>query len=676
MRRGVVLAAALAGTLAFAPAVGAAPSLLTDSVGPLSSPYGIAVSPDGSSVRVMEPGPSGTVAYVDAATNTISGSDVAVGNNAYFGAFDGTGTAFFTANYGTNMVSVVVGRSITSSLSVGARPYLIQSTAGGAKVVTMNQGDGTAAPSVSVIDTAERGVERTISVGGLDTIGSMAVNPAGTTAWVSSTFASPTKFVKSVNLSSGAVTDITPPLTGGRVPMSVAASADGSVLAVTLQTVNGVALLNASTGAVLHSIALTTRPQAVRFSPNGAVAYVLTTLASSSSANPQVQAYSVATGTLLQTFTFRDAHDLVSSGDPAEWFTITPDGSNLFVATIRGADTPSTFMIAINAIDTRTGRLTVVDLPAFGNDFGYMTLNPQGSRLYVTNGDTSGLLAVLATAATPGAPTGVAAAASDGSARVTWTAPTDDGGAAITRYSATASPGGKSCTWTTGELACTISELTNGTAYSVTVTATTLAGTSAASSPATVTPGRVPGAPTAVRATAGLLNASVTWKAPTDTGGGVTGYTATASPGGATCTTTGALTCTITGLLNTKAHTVTVTARASGGSGAASAKSAAVRPYKKLGMRAPRATGTTIRSQVKVTGAGTITQTGTLKGTVCRASAKPKTKGTVVLACAINKGGRTALKKKAQTITVLTTLLTKQGASFAATHRVKLPQSG
>ncbi|MFM7694907.1 MAG: hypothetical protein ACKO7U_11495 [Actinomycetota bacterium] len=112
------------------------------------------------------------------------------------------------------------------------------------------------------------------------------------------------------------------------------------------------------------------------------------------------------------------------------------------------------------------------------------------------------------------------------------------------------------------------------------------------------------------------------------------------------------------------------------GTGTASAKTTAVRPYKKLGMRAPKASGTTIRSQVKITGHGTITQTGTLKGTVCRASAKPKAKGTVALACAINKAGRAALKKQAQTITVLTTLLTKQGASFAATHRVKLPQSG
>jgi hypothetical protein len=34
------------------------------------------------------------------------------------------------------------------------------------------------------------------------------------------------------------------------------------------------------------------------------------------------------------------------------------------------------------------------------------------------------------------------------------------------------------------------------------------------------------------------------------------------------------------------------------------------------------------------------------------------------------------LKKKAATVTVVTTLRTKQGASFGATHRVTLPKSG
>jgi hypothetical protein len=171
---------------------------------------------------------------------------------------------------------------------------------------------------------------------------------------------------------------------------------------------------------------------------------------------------------------------------------------------------------------------------------------------------------------------------------------------------------------------------------------------------------------------------TVAWKAPADTGGGITGYTATASPGGATCTTTGAVTCTITGLLNTKAYTITVAARSAGGTGTASSASTAVRPYKLLAMRKPSATATRIRAQVKTTGPSTITQltTSATGATICRATATPKAKGTSTLTCTVNKATRTALKKKAATVTVLTTLRTKQGASFAATHRVTLPKSG
>ena len=661
----------LATVLVVAPTVGAAPSLLDGAIPAEAgtAPYSVAVSPNGSDVRVNAlHGSQPIVSYLNPGTNALVAPPVNVTGRPSFGAFDATGDAYFVTNFTDDQVQVIASRAVVTTISVGDQPDWIMPIAGATRFVVLDR----AAPGLSVIDavTRTRTLTALADTAGASSLSSVAVHPSGTTAWVTSTTGA-SGYLKSINLSTGDPTPITPPLSGGKTRF-VFASPDASTLALLVMTVNALILLDSASGAVLHSIPLTTvEPQAARFSPDGRTVYVLTTNAASTPHNPQVRAYSVATGALLQTYTLRDGHTIPPSfSQPEEWFTITPDGSNLFVATENAGIT------SINAIDTRTGRLTVIDLPSFGGDFQNMSLNPQGNRLYAVDGEFSGYIAVLSTAATPGAPTGVAATAGDGSARITWTAPADDGGAAITRYTATASPGGKSCTWTTGELACTISDLTNGTAYSVTVTATTLAGTSAASTAVSVTPGRSPGAPTAVRATAGLLTATVTWKAPTDTGGGITGYTATASPSGRTCTTTGALTCAITGLLNTKAYTVTVTARSAGGTGAASAKSAAVRPYRKLGMRAPKAAGTTIRSQVKVTGPGTITQTGTLKGTVCRASAKPKKKGTATLTCAINKAGRTALRKKAQTITVLTTLLTKQGASFAATHRVKLPKAG
>ena len=89
----------------------------------------------------------------------------------------------------------------------------------------------------------------------------------------------------------------------------------------------------------------------------------------------------------------------------------------------------------------------------------------------------------------------------------------------------------------------------------------------------------VPGAPTGVSASPGNGEAIVSWAAPTSVGGSaITGYTVTASPGGAGCTTTGATSCTVTGLTNGTAYTFTVTATNSSGTSSSSSASAAVTP--------------------------------------------------------------------------------------------------
>jgi alpha-tubulin suppressor-like RCC1 family protein len=87
----------------------------------------------------------------------------------------------------------------------------------------------------------------------------------------------------------------------------------------------------------------------------------------------------------------------------------------------------------------------------------------------------------------PQAPAGVAAAPADTAATVSWTGPASLDGGTLTGYTATASPGGKTCA-TTGATTCKITGLANGRTFMVTVVAHTTAGDSGASAPATVTP--------------------------------------------------------------------------------------------------------------------------------------------------------------------------------------------
>ncbi len=81
----------------------------------------------------------------------------------------------------------------------------------------------------------------------------------------------------------------------------------------------------------------------------------------------------------------------------------------------------------------------------------------------------------------PGTPTGATATRGTNSATVSWNAPSSNGGAIITSYTVTSSPGGYTCT--TSSLSCTVTGLGNYVAYTFTVTARNSAGTSSPSVP-------------------------------------------------------------------------------------------------------------------------------------------------------------------------------------------------
>jgi titin len=162
----------------------------------------------------------------------------------------------------------------------------------------------------------------------------------------------------------------------------------------------------------------------------------------------------------------------------------------------------------------------------------------------------------------PSAPPIVSIAPGDGQITVTWS-PAANNGSAITRYDVEAQPGGNSCSTTGTGTSCTISPLTNGTAYSISVYATNDAGGGEVSTSETlITPRTLAGLPTNVVINPGDRQLGVSWRAPSSNGGSpVTSYTVTAQPGSVTCTAIAPSTsCNLLGLSNGGVYSITVVA--------------------------------------------------------------------------------------------------------------------
>lgn len=177
----------------------------------------------------------------------------------------------------------------------------------------------------------------------------------------------------------------------------------------------------------------------------------------------------------------------------------------------------------------------------------------------------------------PAAPTGIQVTMNAGgtAADVAWTASPTSPSARITGYTVNAAPDGPACQADAAATSCTVTGLTAGTEYAFTVATANALGLGAPSRPVLPL-----ASPTIVGATASNGQVTVSWVPPSGTGGApVSGYTVTASPGGATCATDGATSCAVSGLTNGTAYTFTVTATAGTATSAASAPSSATTPY-------------------------------------------------------------------------------------------------
>jgi uncharacterized repeat protein (TIGR02543 family) len=153
---------------------------------------------------------------------------------------------------------------------------------------------------------------------------------------------------------------------------------------------------------------------------------------------------------------------------------LAPDGT---VPTASGAPVS----VTINNASIKAGAAVYT---LIGNTATYVGTATQDGQVTVTITDDPELVVA---AVVPGAPLAASAVAGNGDAVVSWNAPASNGGSPVSSYLVTSS-GGQTCT-ATSSLSCTVSGLTNGTAYTFTVQAINSVGASVASaSTAAVTP--------------------------------------------------------------------------------------------------------------------------------------------------------------------------------------------
>jgi len=192
------------------------------------------------------------------------------------------------------------------------------------------------------------------------------------------------------------------------------------------------------------------------------------------------------------------------------------------------------------------------------------------------------LLNTGSTAIAPCAPRNVTASQATGQSTVAWDEVATGNGSAITGYQVTTSPSTAGCTTDASTLTCTLTGLTDGTTYAVSVkavngagagtagTATLIAGSSGTATTVATTTTTVvttttttvvpdPVTPTTANATTSSTNKlTISW--PAVNVAGTVEYTVTISPGGVSCTTR-TTSCTFAGVKSGTNYSFTITAR-------------------------------------------------------------------------------------------------------------------
>jgi YVTN family beta-propeller protein len=207
-----------------------------------SSPFGVAVNPDGTKVYIANR-LSGTVSVIDAATNNVT-ANVPVGSAPIGVAVNPDGTKVYVTSLGNSTVSVIdtATNNVTASVPVGSAPFGVAVNPDGTKVYVANIGSDT----VSIIDTTTNNVTINVPVG--STPFGVAVTPDGKKAYIANLGSN------TVSVIDAATNNVTANVPVGFAPIGVAANPAGTKVYVTNLGSSTVSVIDTATNAVTASV--------------------------------------------------------------------------------------------------------------------------------------------------------------------------------------------------------------------------------------------------------------------------------------------------------------------------------------------------------------------------------------------------------------------------------------
>jgi YVTN family beta-propeller protein len=223
----------------------------------LAQPFTIAVTPNGAFAYTGNLG-NDTVSVISTATNAlVATTPLPQGSQPVGVAILSNGSFVYVSDQGTNAVSVIstATNAVVASVPVGARPAFLASTPNGAFVYVPNFGSTT----VSVISTATNSVVATVPVGTHPV--AVAVRPDGAIAYVSN---KDDNTVSAISTANNSVLNVIPV---GNGPSEIAFSADGLFAYVVNLNGGTVSVLETASNAIVATIPIVFGAQTIAISP-------------------------------------------------------------------------------------------------------------------------------------------------------------------------------------------------------------------------------------------------------------------------------------------------------------------------------------------------------------------------------------------------------------------------